>query len=142
MSPADPSRWLSIFERYPVLQVMLFGLICSWCAVQFAKSLTDPNDIGFMRFRRGARILALLAGFGFTRIFWYYRIPGDPHGLENLVSVAVGLASPPFYSISKRLVAWKFPALAERMSSDYKRMTITTDTATYRRIEPDDVPPE
>lgn len=80
---------------------------------QYVKQWFDPK---WPRFRVLTQTVAIVATWLLFVLVWKYTYPMDSHHLEKVCGAIVGFFAPIAYKGLKFVVAWKFKAMANRMS--------------------------
>jgi len=113
-----PDQWLRIMSDYPVLLVLLAGLVGGAGVTQLVKRtylgfVAAADRVSEPRYRVSVMWLAVLSTGLLTGRIWDMMI-GDHHtGLHHAVAVVAGVSAPYVYRITKAVVGWKFPAFAK-----------------------------
>jgi hypothetical protein len=112
-------EWHEIFEalvRFPVLLVLLGGQIAGTSFVQAVKktwsAFYQVNSITIERYKVSVMWLSILATYCFSLWLWHGML--GHMGVEEVVCVVNGVASPWVYKAVKALVRTKFPAFAAK----------------------------
>lgn len=114
MGSGEVSGWLGIFAKYPDVTAAVVGLLISWFATQFLKTLIK-DWVPDTRYRTYVRLIGFFTGWFFTYGAWRILDPTATTFASFYFSAGIGFASPALYSFVIPYLKVKFPFL-EKLS--------------------------
>jgi hypothetical protein len=114
MGSAEASGWLGIFAKYPDFTAGIVGLLLSWFATQFIKSLIK-DQVPEARYKLYVRMIGFFTGWFFAYGAWRIIDSTATRFEDFYFSAGIGFASPGLYSILIPYLRSKFP-IFEKLS--------------------------
>lgn len=118
----DPSQWVGLAARYPILLVMIGGFLLGSCFTQAVKKtwLAWGNTalINKKRYQNSCQWLAVLSTYWATEMIWRVVMLENGHGLKRITSISVAFVCPVFYAGLVALLRMRWPLLAEQFGDN------------------------
>lgn len=114
MGSEQVTSWLGVLSRYPDIAAAVIGLLLSWFATQFIKSLIK-DTVTDGKYRAYTRLIGFFTGWFFAYGAWRILDPTATKFENFYFSAGIGFASPGLYSIVIPYLRSKFP-IFEKLS--------------------------